>query len=305
MREQATAAVPILIALAGGAVLGAGDVERLRMRVARPSVPHLQSELANAVPLTDQQQMWLEEQNPFGVPEIGLPGHRTLIVREGYSLEHNNIDLIADWVAFRLTTAFVNGTEPRPGSSAFKPDPLLPAGRRAERDDYSGWRNVYDRGHQAANADQRGRGVAVVRESFLLSNMTPQASRLNQNRWRILEGRIQELARSRGELWVVTGPVFVDEDSDGVVHHYVLGQNRVAVPTHYFKIVVAEREDVPGEFEIMAFLVGNEPLEGEFADHLVSVDRIEELTGYDFLPELPDEESLEAEIPTELLSGGS
>jgi endonuclease G len=230
----------------------------------------------------------LEEHNRFGIPRTNFPGNRTLIVREGYTLAHNNVDLIADWVSFRLTRGYVQGTETRPGTSAFKPDPALPAGRRAERADYKGWQNIYDRGHQAASADQKGRGTRVIRESFMLSNMTPQASRLNQHSWRLFEAQIQDFAEEHGEVWVVTGPLFLDEDGDGIVEYSVIGDNQVAVPTHYYKIVLRVLDD--GTSDAMAVIVPNEQQPVGYDDFLVSIDSVEAVSGYDFFPGLDDDE---------------
>jgi endonuclease G len=147
----------------------------------------------------------------------------------------------------------------------------------------------------------------VIRESFLLSNITPQHSRLNQHKWRLLEERIQNLARDRGELWVITGPVFVDGDNDGIVKHFVLGKNMVAIPTHYYKVVYSQTNGSGGDgpvVEAMAFLVPNTTFEGEFEDHLVSIDEIERLTALDLLPDLAEdvEVELEAHIAEEIWS---
>ncbi|MCP5055938.1 MAG: hypothetical protein GY937_04340 [bacterium] len=299
--RNTAAAVPLAIALLGNA-LPAGDTapDNRRFRLA----PNATAELAAAAGLNDQQETWLDEHNPFGIPTTQMPGNRTLVIREGHTLAHNNVDLIADWVSFHLKEAYVEGTETRPGTAAFKADPVLRPGRRAERSDYKS--SGFDRGHQAAAADQKGRGRRVVRESFLLSNMTPQAPRLNQNRWRLLEDHIQQLAAARGDLWIITGPAFVDDDGneDGLVEYSVIGKNEVAVPTHYFKIVVAKAAS--GGHDAMAFLVPNravtERVPEEFDAYLVSIDELEELTGFDFLRGLPDpqENSLEGAVAAEV-----
>lgn len=292
MRNATAAAIPLAIALVGGTALpNKSDDTGQRVRIAAT----VAAEPISSRTLTEQQHAWLEEHNPFGPPASQFPGHRTLIVRQGYTLAHNNVDLIADWVSYRLTRSFVQGMEKRPGTHAFKPDPALPAGRRATPADYKGWNGVYDRGHQVANADSRGRGVQVARESFLLSNMTPQAARLNRNRWRLLEARIQQLAVERNELWVITGPAFVDDDNDGLVAYSVIGTNQVAVPTHYFKIVMARAMDGSGRLESMAFLIPNQQIEGEFDDYLVSIDELEAITGIDFIPRLENLQESELE----------
>jgi endonuclease G len=296
-RNAAAAAVPLLIALAATAPLPRSGQELVRVRLARTaSAPELHLEA-----LSNEQRAWLAEHNPFGLPATRLPASWTLLVRRGYTLAHNNVDLIADWVSYHLTRDYVLGREARPGTSAFRADPLLAPNRRAELDDYAGWNGVYDRGHQCAAADSKGRGPAVVLESFYLSNMTPQDSSLNRTRWRLLEEKVQKLAAARGELWVITGPLFVDEDRDGLVEFFAIGPHHVSVPTHYFKIVVAHRP-ASEQLEAFAFLVPNRsPGEG-FERWLTSVDEIERLSGLDFLPDLPDpeEEALESATPGKL-----
>lgn len=283
-KTSTAAAIPLVIALAGATTLPSSKSGlETRSRIA-PTATALD---IRKVPLDSVQQGWLQEHNPHGVPKSDHAGNWTVVVREGYTLQHNNVDLIADWVSYHLTKKYVNGAEKRPGTAAFRPEQLLPKGSRAELDDYAGWQGVYDRGHQCASGDSKGRGASVIRDSFFLSNMTPQSSQLNQLKWRLLEERIQKLADERGDLWVVTGPAFVDVDGDGVANYFVLGKNRVAVPTHYFKIVLAKTSV---GFEAMAFLIPNEATKPDFEydDHLVSIDRIERLTGFDFFSELDD-----------------
>lgn len=293
-RTAIVAAIPLAIAIAGASMLpndrGSGDRTNVRSRTAVT---------ANAIDIdrlniSDDQREWVKAHNPFGIPVSPIPADRTLIIREGYTLAHNDVDLIADWVSFNLTKDFVNGTEARPGTSAFKPDPVLIRGRRAELDDYKGFKGTYDRGHQAANADSKGRGKRVIRESFLLSNMTPQSSNLNQVRWRLFEKRVQDIAKARGEVFVVTGPLFVDQDGDGTVEYFVIGDNEVAVPTHYFKIVLA-KDKTSKEWESMTVIVPNEPTKNKFDIFLRSIDEVERLSALDFFPDMPKEDQKELE----------
>jgi endonuclease G len=201
-----------------------------------------------------------------------------------------------------LTKEFVEGDEKRPGSSAFKSDPMLPINRRAQLDDYKGFKDIFDRGHQVASGDSKGRGKPVIKESFYLSNMTPQSAKLNRNRWRLLEAKIQDIAKNRGEIWVVTGPVFIDDDNDGLVEHVVIGDNNVSVPTDYYKIVISKKPENTNEWEAMAFLIPNEPISEPYEDYLVSIDEIESLTKIDFFSSLSDdaEVALEEEIAEQL-----
>ena len=82
----------------------------------------------------------------------------------------------------------------------------------------------------------------------------------------------------------------------------MIGENGVAVPTRYFKFVVSKYSDNSGTLEAIAFLVPNEPMKGDFRDYLVSIDEIERLPGYEFLPFIEDsqEEALEAVVAEEV-----
>ena len=92
--------------------------------------------------------------------------------------------------------------------------------------------------------------------------------------------------RQRGTLTIVTGPVFAVQGDR--VSYRVVGADHVAVPTHFYKIVLDS--DGAGGVQALAFLVPNaRPGAGaKLADFLVSVDDIEAATGLDFFSELPD-----------------
>lgn len=246
--------------------------------------------------LTAQERLWLEMHCPGGEPHRTpgwTNGPTTLLVRAGYALAHSSIDRIAYWVCEHVGSAQISGHLPRPGTSAFQADPQLPAGRRAELADYRG--SGYDRGHQAPNADQTvDRQVQL--ETFYLSNMTPQSPELNQGVWAALEAQVRRWVRGGRDVQIVTGPLFYDPEeenpatADGQVNFTTIGDNAVAVPTHYFKIVV--RTGANGRHEAIAFVFENRPYNRpyQFERQIRSIDWIEERTGLDFLSELSETE---------------
>ena len=151
----------------------------------------------------------------------------------------------------------------------------------------------------APAADMK-RSDKVMSESFLLSNMCPQAG-INFNRgiWARLEGAVRGWVRQKGTLVIITGPVF--EPVDNKVSYFVIGDNNVAVPTYFYKIVVDMNN--PENFEALAFLMPNKTISsGEIDEYLTSIDEIEKLTGFDFLSALPGEtqEILESNISSEI-----
>ncbi len=140
-------------------------------------------------------------------------------------------------------------------------------------------------GHMAASATVDSSYNSMM-ESFLLSNMTPQLPGLNRQGWRYLEQYIREWTNERGELYVVTGAMFVGSDS-------IIG-NGVHVPTHYYKVIF----DSVG-MDAIAFLVPHRAIsKGDLPGFIVSVDEVERRTGLDFNSLLDDtvEDDIEDDI---------
>jgi len=179
------------------------------------------------------------------------------------------------WVAYRMIdVARLAAPAPRP--EAFETD-LRTAARVAS----SAYTNSgYDRGHLAPNYGIATRyGGAAQRETFLMSNITPQRHALNAGVWKGMEMKIATSYPGRfGEVWVLAGPVFGAR--------FARLPNGTAIPEAFFMIVIDESD---GRIRTEAFLFPQETPGGAGLDRfLVSIDEIERRTGLDFLPELED-----------------
>jgi endonuclease G len=181
------------------------------------------------------------------------------------------------WVGYALTKdeALAKSTE-RQGS--FQADSELPRGRRAANADYAD--SGYDKGHMAP-ANDFTRSVEAMRATFVLSNAVPQKHGVNGGQWARLEGAVHELAATHGSVWVFSGPVFV-----GRTKPKTIGANKVAVPTHTYKVVLCVHPD--GRKEMFAFVLPNigKP-KGTISSYTFSVTNVEKLTGLDFFAALP------------------
>ena len=138
------------------------------------------------------------------------------------------------------------------------------------------------------------------------SMMTVRSSGFNQSYWKSLEKKIRDWAKEVDNLYVVTGPLYLPaefEDGKRYVQYRVIGNNDVAVPTHFFKVMLAEFD---GTIDVLALVLPNERIEGAtpLTDFVVSVDLVERQSGLDFWRTLPDDEEgdLESAAPTELWS---
>jgi endonuclease G len=227
---------------------------------------------------------------PFGEPKLEITlnvGPTDLIARDGYVLLHSATDKIPLWVCEFVVKDQLTGNLNR--DDKFQTDPLLKKGRRSELIDYKG--SGYDRGHQAPAGDQT-KDVTLKLETFFLSNMAPQAPALNQQIWRELETHVRDWLIERGSGYIITGPMFYDpkeENADtatGVVKHKVIGPDEVAVPTHFYKIVVAK--DSSGKWQSIAFVMENRKYlkPYDFSKYIKSIEWIQERTGINFMPEL-------------------
>jgi endonuclease G len=117
-------------------------------------------------------------------------------------------------------------------------------------------------------------------ESFYYSNMSPQVPSFNRGIWKNAESFTREAAITNQTVYVVTGPVFTSNMTS-------IGPNKVAVPQSYFKIVLDYTEPV---FKAIAFVIPNEGSQLPLQNFAVTINEVEQLTGLDFFPLLPDQE---------------
>lgn len=165
---------------------------------------------------------------------------------------------------------------------------------RVSQEDYA--KSGYDRGHNAPNyAMSMLHGRYGQADSFLMTNISPQRPKLNQQLWqRLEEVEISFFAKNFGKVWVITGPIF-DQKPE-----HLTSSSRVQIPKAFFKIYVTEETESKPAFAL-AFIVpqsvtGKEPL----SQFLTTIDAIELQTGLDFLRDFDDmfEAHLEGNIET-------
>lgn len=207
--------------------------------------------------------------------KLGVPGNNgTLLCRKGYLVAHDPVRKTPIWVAEHLTHDKADAILAR--TNNFQPDPDLDEGDRAELSDYKG--SGYDRGHMAPAGDMRWDQQAMT-ESFFLSNMVPQVGKgMNQGIWKDLEEKVRLWALDRGELYIYTGPIYADPNPNPKT----VGANKVAVPTHLYKIVYD-----PVKVEAIAFIMPNVKLKSsDMPNYIVTVREVEAKTGLNFLSKL-------------------
>jgi endonuclease G len=259
-----------------------GWIYRTFVRRSPGELPRPEEKSRPANPLEDPTSTITEAQKSAAARylRLGKPQSVYERVREGYVLAQDARLKIPLWVQYELTRDDLSGTATR--TDRFQADTSIPYGSRAERSDYEG--SGYDQGHMAPAADMI-RSKNAIDESFLLSNVAPQVGiGFNRQIWQELESAIRGWVEQRGSLVIIAGPVF--GATDGRVSYKVIGKDNVAVPTHFYKIVIDANNQ--NDIRTLAFLMPNEDLSGhKIGEYLVSVDELENLTGLDFLSALP------------------
>lgn len=216
----------------------------------------------------------LEVVNPEGM-------RQELIPYTGMNVSFNPDTHQPNWVAWELLAEEVGGDSGRePG---FLVDAAVDGCAMPE--DY---RNTgFDRGHMAPAGDMKWHPQAM-RESFYMTNVCPQAPDLNRGAWKKLEEKCRARVKADSALVIICGPVF---DRSGPSAR--IGGTGVAVPSGFFKVILSPFAEHPWS---IGFVMPNSYVAGGMQSAAVSVDKVEELTGYDFFSALPDslENAIEA-----------
>ena len=206
--------------------------------------------------------------------QLELPkcDERKIVRHAGFSLEYDEPNEQAKWVAYQLTASETVRRFKR--SDNFRIDSKISSGSATD-DDYR--RSGYDRGHLAPAADMAW-SSQTMSESFYYSNMSPQVPGFNRGIWKRLEEQVRNWAVELETIYVVTGPVL-----SGNMNY--IGPDNVAVPNYYYKAVLYSHSS---ESRAIGFVMANVASDNEVFDYSVSVDSIEKLTGLDLFASLPD-----------------
>lgn len=145
-------------------------------------------------------------------------------------------------------------------------------------------RSGYTRGHMAPNYVIGSRyGQKAQKETFLMTNISPQKSRLNQKSWQRLEELVaNDFSDWHSGFWVITGPIF-DKNPE------TLKGTNIAIPRAFYKILIKPNEDL-NSIKTLAFIFSQTaPINASLMQFLTTIDEVESQTGIDFLSALTDE----------------
>lgn len=182
-----------------------------------------------------------------------------------FALMHSGSSRTPLWSAEHLTRETLRKKTKR--SNDFYEEELLDSDERARLSDYS--HSGYDRGHMAPSADMPTK--LAQHECFTLANMVPQNSDSNRGIWAAIESSTRTLAKEKGELYVITGPLFIGNSLGRL-------KNRVLIPTKIYKAIYD-----PSTKKGAAYIVDN------ISDddyNVVSIMELEQISGIRFFPQM-------------------
>ena len=182
----------------------------------------------------------------------------------GYSVQAKE----AAWSAEHLTADSITEAEALEGRADFQEDFRLPLEDRSELMDYkrSGW----SRGHLTPSGDVSTKNARA--ETFLLSNIVPQAAHLNSGAWNHLEANVRKIVKRSREAYVVTGPAFRAPLG-------TIGPDHVRIPSSLWKAVY-----LPSKKSVSVIVCKNTT---PYRCNAVSQASLERVTGIDPFPGVP------------------
>lgn len=220
--------------------------------------------------------------SPLNTQYLALPCYSDddqIIRHTAYTISYSGQHRQPYWVAYELTEAMTRSIVKR--SDKFIPDPQVDE-YPSTNEDYR--KSGYDRGHLVPAGDM-GYSETTMRESFFLSNMSPQVPAFNRGIWKKLETLVRSWVSEDSVLFISAGGML--DQSAGTI-----GKNRVTVPERYFKVVLTIKDQKPKGIGFILPNAGSSALLQTFA---VTIDSVEKVTGFDFFCRLPDRMETEAE----------
>lgn len=195
-----------------------------------------------------------------------------IIKHEGYSLSYSEKHEQAEWVAYSLDkNDIVYTNRKRP---FFIEDPKV-------KTHSADWRNYkksgFDRGHLCPAGD-RIKTEKSYNETFYTSNISPQKHDFNSGIWNKLEQKTRYWAKKYNHVYVITGGILENNLK-------TIGKEKVSVPNQFYKIILDYTQP---EIKAIAFLIPHKESKKPLYSFVVTIDDLEQKTGIDFFPHLPD-----------------
>uniref|UniRef100_A0A8D8IFM0 Endonuclease G, mitochondrial n=3 Tax=Culex pipiens TaxID=7175 RepID=A0A8D8IFM0_CULPI len=174
-------------------------------------------------------------------------------------------------------------------SSNYPVDEELHPFFRSHLNDFKG--TEFDCGHFVC-AGNHSADKCTCYETFVMSNMAPQiGAGFNRGVWKALENHVRRLTRTYANVYVYTGSLLVPEELENGESQLIvrmIGNNKVVVPTHFFKFVLLECDDAT--YELESFCLPNIAIDSkksQLGDFLMDPEEVQRYAGQLFFGKVP------------------
>ncbi len=225
-----------------------------------------------------------------------------------YGLEWDHQKRATRWVCYQMYTSVCATNWNRnnwPNGDPWAYDPQVPESEQQNTYNELSKTNpplpnstYYQKGHILPSADRLGSQEANG-QTYYMTNIYPQVGDFNSGIWLTMEGRIRTWANQSDTLYVCKGGTIDDNKN---ILGYTMAEygghtgNHI-VPKFFFMAALSKKGS---KVKALGFWAEHKDGTswGALKDYIVSVDRLEELTGLDFFCNLPDdtENRVEADL---------
>lgn len=220
--------------------------------------------------------------NPSQARVVLANSNNYLMKKPQFALSYNRSKGIPNWVSWQLDQTWLGDVERR---NNFRADQSLPPKwEKVDSRDYT--RSGYDRGHMAPSGDRTNSEVNNS-ATFVMTNIVPQRPDNNRGPWVDLENYCRDLVDDGKELFIIAG---------GYGKRAAIANGKVTPPQNLWKIIVVMDETTLGikgiseKTPVIAVDLPNKQgiKSHEWQRYIVTIDHLEQETGYDFLSNIPD-----------------
>lgn len=163
------------------------------------------------------------------------------------------------------------------------------------------YNDSYSRGHMIPNASRNGI-LTMQSQTFYVTNSVPQIQdNFNGGIWQKLEAALQSIGEAE-EIYIVTGVAFNKVGESKTVKYTTAKDDtkQIPVPNYFYKVVlkVNKSGSSVSSAKAIGFWFEHKTYSDSYTNYAVSVNQIEQWTGFDFFVNLPDSIEKTAETNT-------
>ncbi|CAI6345086.1 unnamed protein product [Macrosiphum euphorbiae] len=243
---------------------------------------------ADGIVANNQELIVNNEQRISQIMKYGFPSLDNVRSYKNFVLSYDQRNRIPHWVLEHLTPESIqyNPNVDR-ASCDFYEDNSIHEFYRATNKDYKN--SGFDRGHLAAAGNHKS-SQELIKQTFVLSNIAPQVGKgFNRSAWNNLEKYVRKKAKHNKNIYICSGPLFLPKKGDDGklwIKYQVIGDNHVAVPTHFYKIIVTESTE--SKFYLECYIMPNQVIPDDIPlkDFQMPLEVIERASGLQFFKRL-------------------